>query len=88
MPSSGIRHRVGLVKTDVSEDHVALIFKVEGNSELGATLTVTSRPNYCAVHCGPIRRQNLPLHSTGTSFPSLRSMTQLARMNELSLKEK
>jgi hypothetical protein len=33
--------RVGLVKTDVSEEHIASIFTVETVSELGTTLAVS-----------------------------------------------
>jgi hypothetical protein len=34
---------VGLVRTDVSEEHVASIIRVERISELGETLAVTRR---------------------------------------------
>jgi hypothetical protein len=33
---------VALVRTDVSEEHIASITGVEGNSKLGTTLAVTS----------------------------------------------
>jgi hypothetical protein len=42
MPSSGILHRVALVRTDVSEEHSAPIIRVTRFGELGTTLTVTS----------------------------------------------
>jgi hypothetical protein len=42
MPSSGILHRVVLVKTDVSEKLIASIIKVTRIGELGKTLAVTS----------------------------------------------
>jgi hypothetical protein len=42
MPSSGILRRAALVKTDVSEERITSIIKVERISELETTLTVTS----------------------------------------------
>jgi hypothetical protein len=45
MSSSGMWHRVGLLRTDVSEERtesVASIFKAEIINELGKTLPVTS----------------------------------------------
>jgi hypothetical protein len=47
MPSSVMWHSVGLVRTDVSEQCVAYIFRVARVLELG-TLAVTSRLNNCA----------------------------------------
>jgi hypothetical protein len=44
MPSSGILHRVALVRTDVSEEHIASIIRVTRIGELG-TLAVTSKAN-------------------------------------------
>jgi hypothetical protein len=35
-------HRVALVRTDVSEEHIASVIKVERISELGTTLAVIS----------------------------------------------
>jgi hypothetical protein len=42
MQSSGILRRVGLVRTDVSEELSAAITRVTGIGELGTTLAVTS----------------------------------------------
>jgi hypothetical protein len=42
MPSFEMRHRVGLVRTDVSEEYVATIIRVEIIDELGTTLAVNS----------------------------------------------
>jgi hypothetical protein len=54
MPPSGMLHRVALVRTDVSEESSACIFRVTRIDELGTTLAVTS--NRCTlrrnVSCG------------------------------------
>jgi hypothetical protein len=42
MPSSGMWHRVALVRNDVSEERTASIFKVTRIGELGTTLAVSS----------------------------------------------
>jgi hypothetical protein len=42
MASSGILHRVSLVRTDVSEELSTLIIRVTRIEELGTTLAVTS----------------------------------------------
>jgi hypothetical protein len=42
MPSSGMLRRVALVRTDVSEERIAYIYRVTRISELGITLAVTS----------------------------------------------
>jgi demethoxyubiquinone hydroxylase (CLK1/Coq7/Cat5 family) len=42
MASSGMLHRVALVRTDVSEELSASIIRVTRIGELGATLAVTS----------------------------------------------
>jgi hypothetical protein len=42
MPSSGMLHRVALVRTDVSEECSVFIIRVTRIDELGATLAVTS----------------------------------------------
>jgi hypothetical protein len=42
MASSGMLRRVVLVRTDISEEHIASIIRVEVIGELGTTLTVTS----------------------------------------------
>jgi hypothetical protein len=42
MPSSGLLHHVALVRTDVSEGHMASIIRVTRIGELGITLAVTS----------------------------------------------
>jgi hypothetical protein len=42
MSSSGMLRRVALVKSDISEEHVASIIREERISELGTTLAVTS----------------------------------------------
>jgi hypothetical protein len=48
MPSSGMWLRVGLVRTDVAEEHVASSIRMERIRELGTTLAVTSRLNHSA----------------------------------------
>jgi hypothetical protein len=58
MPSSGMLHRVALVRTEVSEERIASIIMVTGISELG-TLAVTSNRSTLqgnAVDCSPVRR--------------------------------
>jgi hypothetical protein len=42
MPSSEMLRRVALVRTDVSEEHIASIIRVTGIGELGTMLAVTS----------------------------------------------
>jgi hypothetical protein len=42
MPSSGKWRRVDLVKTDISEERVVSIIRVEKISELGTTLAVNN----------------------------------------------
>jgi hypothetical protein len=42
MPSAGILRPVDLVRTDVSEEHIASIIRVTRVGELGVTLAVTS----------------------------------------------
>jgi demethoxyubiquinone hydroxylase (CLK1/Coq7/Cat5 family) len=42
MVSFGMLRRVALVKTDVSEEHIASIIRVTRIGELGTTLVVTS----------------------------------------------
>jgi hypothetical protein len=42
MPSSGMLHRVALVRTDVSEEPSTSIFRMTRIGELGTTLAVTS----------------------------------------------
>jgi hypothetical protein len=47
MPSSEMWRRVSLVRTDISDERVTSVFRVERISEL-RTLVVTSRLNYTA----------------------------------------
>jgi hypothetical protein len=47
MPSSGMLHGVALVRTDVSEERNASIFRVTRIGELGTTLTITSTDVRC-----------------------------------------
>jgi hypothetical protein len=57
MPSSGIWRRVGLVRSDVSGEHVASTLGVEEISELATTsLAVISIPEDAILHSP--RRQN------------------------------
>jgi hypothetical protein len=42
MPSSRKLRRVALVRTDVSEEHIASIIRVTRISDLGTTLVITS----------------------------------------------
>jgi hypothetical protein len=42
MPSSGMLRRVALVRTDISEEHIASIIRFTRIGELGATSAVSS----------------------------------------------
>jgi hypothetical protein len=42
MPSSGMLHRMAVVRTDVLEEPIAPIMRVSRLGELGRTLTVTT----------------------------------------------
>jgi hypothetical protein len=58
MPSSGILHRVTLVRTEVSEERIAFIIRVIRIDEIGTTLEVTSNRstlprNVTMVYCSP-----------------------------------
>jgi hypothetical protein len=44
MASFGIYHRVGFARTDVTEERIASMFRMERTSELG-TLAVTTNSN-------------------------------------------
>jgi hypothetical protein len=48
MPSSGMLHRVTLVRTDVSEERSASIISVTRIGELGTTLAVTNNSHNAA----------------------------------------
>jgi hypothetical protein len=48
-------HRAGIVKTDVSQEGIASIIRVERNSELGTALAVTTQKNVAffeVTRCG------------------------------------
>jgi hypothetical protein len=45
MPFSGMSGRVPIVRTDISEEHIASILRMERMSDLGTTLPVTSSSN-------------------------------------------
>jgi hypothetical protein len=45
MPSSGMLHRLALVRTGVSEERIATIIRVARIGELGTTLAVTNNRN-------------------------------------------
>jgi hypothetical protein len=62
MPFSGMRRRVGLVRTDVSEEHVTSIFRVEKIREresIGRLLTVLA--NCCLASTIRFMAQNMDL---------------------------
>jgi hypothetical protein len=42
MPASGMLRSLGLVRTDILEEHIDSIVRVTGIGDLGKTLTVTS----------------------------------------------
>jgi hypothetical protein len=48
MPSSGVWRRVDLIRSGVSEEHIASILIVELTRELGTLLTVTYKLNHTA----------------------------------------
>jgi hypothetical protein len=50
MPSSGMLHHVAIVRTDVSEEFIASIFRVARIGELGTKLGVTNTiSSQCAL---------------------------------------
>jgi hypothetical protein len=51
MSSSGIWHRVALVRTDVSKERIASIIRVERISELGTMSAVTTNLVAIASYC-------------------------------------
>jgi hypothetical protein len=46
IPFSGMKRRVTLVGTDVSEESIASVIRVTRNSELGTTLAATSNSTH------------------------------------------
>jgi hypothetical protein len=58
MPSSGMLHRVSLVRIDVSEERIASITRITRIGELGTTLAVTS--NRSSVGITGVTRRNIP----------------------------
>jgi hypothetical protein len=63
MPSSGMRRRVAIVRTDDSEECIASIIRVKGISELGATLAVTNNCWYVSVALAFFMRKRFLLDS-------------------------
>jgi hypothetical protein len=64
MSSSGMLRRATLIRTDVSEEHIASIIRISRIGELATTLTETSnrrtlRRNTMTVHARTTRR-NIP----------------------------
>jgi hypothetical protein len=54
MASSGMLHRVALVRTDVSEELSASFFRVARIGELGTTLAVTSNRRTLRTNTKPL----------------------------------
>jgi hypothetical protein len=52
MSSSGMFRRVGLVRTDDSEERITSIIRVTRIGELGTTLAVTSNRSFYATYVG------------------------------------
>jgi hypothetical protein len=46
MPSSGLLRHVAVVRTNVSEEHIAFIIRVTRIDELGTALAVTSKQSH------------------------------------------
>jgi hypothetical protein len=68
MASSGMLHRVGLVRTDVSEERNASMIRVARIGELGTTLAVTS--NRCTLRRNTFLRSVRLLLVTASVVPS------------------
>jgi hypothetical protein len=66
--SSGMLHRVALVRTDVSEENITSVISVARIGELGTTLTVTSTRGQVSLHV---------VNVTWTDFDSLASILHL-----------
>jgi hypothetical protein len=56
MSSPGILRQLALVKTNVSEDHIASIIRVIGNRELGTSAIFSSETSVPAI----ATRRNIP----------------------------
>jgi hypothetical protein len=69
-PSSGMWRRVGLVGTDVSEEHVRSILRVERISELGTKLEVSLIVNAIVV-TNPLILSTLKMEATPSSKTSV-----------------
>jgi hypothetical protein len=68
MPSSGMLRRVGLVKTDVSEEHSASFIRVTIIGELGTTLAVSSNRRTRRRNTRPATEQRGCVHSAAASY--------------------
>jgi hypothetical protein len=67
MQSSGVLRRVGIVRTDVSEEGITSIIRVTRIGEVGTTLAVTSKRN--TLQSNTFFRSVLLLLVTGNVVP-------------------
>jgi hypothetical protein len=84
MPSSGMLHRVVLVRIDVSEECIASIIRVTRIGELGTTLAVTSnRSSVPTRNSNPSRDKIFVLFMwpTPTTGPNDRDMKLTIRIH-------
>jgi hypothetical protein len=77
MPSSGMLRRVVLIKTDVSEEHIASVIKVTRISELGK-LAVTSNQSMLQRNTGSPSQCTSVASCTVPGLPILVTLTMEA----------